>query len=192
MKASTITWIVIGIVVVLAGFFAGRLDLIETVPDSPLIGSTAPDLELPFLESDGTAPLYDGAAEVTVISFWASWCEPCKAEHPDLVRAAESLGPDGVRFVAVDSQDPERSAIAFLDEYGRSDHQEVVADEDNRASIEFGIWGLPETFFLDADGVVVGKVSGGVDFVTLVDLVGQVREGVEIGETSTGDVFQGG
>lgn len=191
MKASTVTWIAIGAIVLLAGVFAGRLGLIETVPESPLIGSPAPDLDLPFLESDGSAPLYDGAAEVTVISFWASWCEPCKAEHPDLVRAADSLGPDGVRFVAVDSQDPAGAAIDFLDEYGRSEWQEVVVDEGNRASIEFGIWGLPETFFLDGEGIIVGKVTGGVDFVTLVDLVGQVRDGVEIGETSTGDVYQG-
>ena len=191
MTASRITWLAIGVVVLLAAFFAGRLDLVETVPESPLIGSTAPDLDLPLLESEGTVPLFDGQAEVTVVSFWASWCGPCKAEHPELVRAADTLGPDGVRFVAIDSQDPRSAAVAFLDDYGRSDHQEVVVDEGNEASIEFGIWGLPETFFLDEDGTIVGKVSGGIDFVTVVDLVGQVRDGVEIGETSTGEVYQG-
>lgn len=191
MTTKRLAWAGIAVVVVLAAFFAGRLDLIETVPTSPLIGSTAPDLELPFLESDGTAPIFDGEAEVTVVSFWASWCPPCRAEHPDLVRAADVLGPDGVRFVAVDTRDRVDDAIEFLDTYGRSDHQDVVVDADDLANIEFGVWGLPETFFLDRDGVIVGKVAGGVDFVTVLDLVEQTRTGTEFGERSTGEVYQG-
>lgn len=191
MTTKRLTWAGIAVVVVLAGFFAGRLDLIETVPTSPLIGSTAPDLELPFLESEGTAPIYDGEAEVTVVSFWASWCPPCRAEHPDLVAAADVLGPDGVRFVAVDTRDRVDDAIEFLDTYGRSDHQDVVVDADDLANIEFGVWGLPETFFLDRDGVIVGKVAGGIDFVTVLDLVEQTRTGTEFGERSTGEVYQG-
>ncbi len=186
----TVTWSVIGLVVVLAAVFAGRLDLGETIPESPLIGRTAADLDLPHLEATGSAPLFDGAADVTVVSFWASWCPPCRAEQPELVAAADALGPDGVRFLAIDSRDTDAAAISFLDTYGRSDHQEVVVDEDDLASIEFGVWGLPETFFLDADGTIVGKVTGGVDFVTVLDLVEQVRAGESIGERSTGEVYQ--
>ena len=187
---KAITWSVVGVVVVLAAVFAGRLDLTETVPPSPLVGRAAPDLALPFLEGAGSAPIHDGDAEVTVVSFWASWCPPCRAEHPDLVAAADALGPDGVRFVAVDSRDTTNAAIEFLDTYGRSEYQDVVVDGDNLASIEFGVWGLPETYFLDASGTIVGKVAGGIDFVTVLDLVEQVRAGESIGERSTGEVYQ--
>ncbi len=186
----TVTWSVVGVVVVLAAIFAGRLDLAETVPESPLIGRAAPDLALPLLEADGSAPVFDGEAEVTVVSFWASWCPPCRAEHPELVAASDALGPDGVRFVAIDSRDTTGAAIEFLDTYGRSEHQDVVVDADNLASIEFGVWGLPETYFLDASGTIVGKVAGGIDFVTTLDLVEQVRAGESIGERSTGEVYQ--
>jgi cytochrome c biogenesis protein CcmG/thiol:disulfide interchange protein DsbE len=163
---KVVTWSVVGVVVVLAAVFAGRLDLGETVPASPLIGRGAPDLDLPLLEGAGSAPVHDGEADVTVVSFWASWCPPCRAEHPDLVAAADALGPDGVRFVAIDSRDT------------------------TNAAVEFGVWGLPETFFLDETGTIVGKVAGGVDFVTVLDLVEQVRSGEAIGERSTGEVYQ--
>lgn len=187
---KVVTWSVVGVVVVLAAVFAGRLDLGETVPASPLIGRGAPDLDLPLLEGGGSAPIHDGEADVTVVSFWASWCPPCRAEHPDLVAAADTLGPDGVRFVAIDSRDTTNAAVEFLDTYGRSAYQAVVVDGDNLASIEFGVWGLPETFFLDETGTIVGKVAGGVDFVTVLDLVEQVRAGEAIGERSTGEVYQ--
>jgi cytochrome c biogenesis protein CcmG/thiol:disulfide interchange protein DsbE len=187
---KTVTWSVIGVVVVLAAVFAGRLDLGETIPESPLIGRTAADLDLPYLEASGTAPLFDGEADVTVVSFWASWCPPCRAEQPELVAAADALGPDGVRFLAIDSRDTTGAAVSFLDTYGRSEHQDVVVDDDNLASIEFGVWGLPETFFIDGSGTIVGKVSGGIDFITVLDLVEQVRSGESIGERSTGEVYQ--
>lgn len=187
---KTITWAVVGGIVVLAAVFAGRFDLAETVPTTPLVGRTVADLDLPFLEQDGTAPVFDGEAEVTVVSFWASWCPPCRAEHPDLVAAADALGADGVRFVAIDARDSEGAAIEFLDTYGRSPYQDVLVDADNEAFIEFGVWGLPETFFVDENGVIVGKVAGGVDFVTVLDLVEQVRAGESIGERSTGEVYQ--
>lgn len=191
MTTKRMAWVAIGVVVVLAAVFAGRLDLTDTVPTSPLVGRAAPDLDLPLLEAPGEVPVFDGRADVTVVNFWASWCPPCRVEHPDFVRAADQLGPQGVRFVAIDARDTDDDAIAFLDEFGRSAYQEVVTDPGNLAFIEFGVWGMPETYFLDAEGTIVGKVAGGIDFVTLLDLVEQVRAGEEIGERTTGEVYQG-
>ena len=187
--ARRVTWGVVGVVVVVAAFFAARFDLPDTLPGSPLIGATAPDLDLPFLESEGSVPLHEPGS-ITVVNFWASWCPPCRAEHPDLVRAADALGTDGIRFVAIMSRDREAAAVAFLDELGRSDHQWVVTDPGNLAFIEFGVWGLPETYFIAEDGTIVGKVAGGLDLVTLLSMVEQVRAGDRVGDRTTGEVYQ--
>lgn len=189
MTAKRITWIVVGVIAVVAAIFAARFDLGEAVPASPLIGRAAPALALPLLEGDGDVALH-AEGTITVVNFWASWCPPCRAEHPDFVRAADTLGPDGVRFVSVLSRDRHDAAVAFLDELGRSEHQLVVSDPNNLAFIEFGIWGLPETFFIDTSGAIVGKVTGGLDYVGLLTMIDQVRAGETLGEQTTGETYQ--
>ncbi len=176
------TWLVIGIVVVFAGFMAGRLDLAETIPESPLIGSPVTDMDLPFLEGPGTVTLADFHGSIVVANFWASWCTPCREEHPAFVAAADLYGGDGVQFVAINHEDTEAAAIRFLDTYGRSDHQLVVRDPGSRAGIEFGVFGLPETFFIDGDGVIVGRVAGAIDLPILVDFITQIQQGTTPGE----------
>ena len=189
MTAKRITWAVVVMIAVVAAVFAARFDLAATVPPSPLIGREAPALSLPLLEGDDEVAVHaDGA--ITVVNFWASWCPPCRVEHPDFVRAADTLGPDGVRFVSVLSRDRPDAAVDFLDELGRSDHQLVVTDPSNLAFIEFGIWGLPETFFIDASGNIVGKVAGGLDYVSLLTMIDRVRSGDTIGEQTTGETYQ--
>lgn len=177
-----ITWSVIAVIVVFAGFMAGRLDLGETIPDSPLIGSSVTDMELPLLEADGSVRLTDFGGEIVVVNFWASWCTPCREEHPAFVAAADLYAGEGVQFVAVNHEDPGQNPHRFLDTYGRSPHQLVVRDPGSRAGIEFGVFGLPETFFVDSDGTIVGRVAGAVDLPTLIDFITQIQEGVQPGE----------
>ena len=191
MGAKKLAWIGIGLMVVFGGFLAGRIDLAETVPDTPLIDTPVPDLALPLLESPGEIRLTDFAGEILVVNFWASWCPPCRAEHPGFVQAAQSFEGRGVRFVSIDHEDTFDAAVAFLDELGRTENQIVVVDPESRAGVEFGIFGLPATFFINRNGMIVGKVIGPVDYLTLISLIGQVDAGEPVGARTTGDVYQG-
>lgn len=176
------TWTIIGVVVLFAGLMAGRLGRVDSVPQSPLIGSPVTEMELPLLESPGSIRLTDFPGEVVVANFWASWCTPCREEHPAFVAAAELYAGDGVQFVAINHEDPGDAGSRFLDQYGRSEHQLVVRDPDSMAGVEFGVFGLPETFFINGEGIIVGRVVGPIDLPTLIDFITQVREGGTPGE----------
>lgn len=148
----------IAVTVLVAAAFGTRFTEDPTVVDSPLIGQRVPDVTLPYLERDGELSLRDLRGDVAVVNFWASWCVPCRNEHDDLVTTAAAYEDRGVRFIGIVYQDRPRSAIAFLDELGRGyDH---VTDPDSRAAIDFGVFGVPETFFVDRNGTIVAKITG--------------------------------
>ncbi len=175
------TWIaLVGIVVaaaVLAFVFGGRFGQDPRLVDSPLVGSPLPDLTLPYLEQDGELALSDLQGEVLVVNFWASWCFPCRIEHPALTEASASYGERGVHFVGILYQDNERPAVAFLDELGRGENYTYLVDEGSRATVELGVFGVPETFFVDRNGVVRGRVQGEVTSAVLVEALEDVLAG---------------
>jgi cytochrome c biogenesis protein CcmG/thiol:disulfide interchange protein DsbE len=123
----------------------------------PEPGDTAPDFEAPLLEGDGTLALSDLEGKPVVLNFWASWCVPCKDEAPMLSRAAQTFG-DQVAFVGVDVRDAKSDAIAFVEAEGLD--YPHVRDEDETIYRDYGLTGQPETFFIDADGVIVEHVNG--------------------------------
>ncbi len=127
---------------------------------SPLVGRPAPAFSLRPV--GGGTPL--GTAELrgqpAVVNFWATWCVPCYQEHGVLTRAARTL--DGrVRFVGVVYEDSEENVQRFAREQGAS--YPSLVDEDGKTAIAYGIFGVPETFFLDAGGTVVSKFVGPLD-----------------------------
>lgn len=159
----------------LAAAFGTRFGTDPGVVDSPLIDRPAPDVTLPYLERDGQLSLTDLRGDVVVVNFWASWCVPCREEHADLVAAAERYRERDVTFVGIVYQDRAEQAIAFLDELGRGyDH---VTDPGSRAAIDFGVFGVPETFFIDRDGTVVAKVVGKTDLGLLSSTIETIMAG---------------
>ena len=126
----------------------------EDLP-SALIGRQAPQT-LPQLAVAGTEPLASlTEGEVTVVNFWASWCPPCRAEHPTLL----ALDAQGIRVVGVNFRDDPGDAAAYLVRDGNP-FSATSVDESGRAAIDWGVSAPPETFILDADGTVLHRYVG--------------------------------
>ena len=146
----------------------------DSVTDSPLIGKAAPSLALPSLDGSTTLALAP-PGKVSVINFWAPWCVPCRGEHQMLNRATGSWSLDRVSFIGVTYQSTPGDASTFLDTVGRN--VPTVIDADGTASIEFGVVGVPETFFVDAAGVVRARVTGPVSEQQLTTIVTRLLAG---------------
>ena len=192
-RSSLPFWIVVavGLVVVILGVvFTSRFGTDPQLTASPLIGSPAPDLSLPYLEFDGELDFSDLEGDVSVVNFWASWCLACRDEHEALVTAAAAYQDLGVTFVGVMVQDRPDNGLAFLSELGRGEPYAYVDDEASRASLEFGVLGVPETFFVDRDGIIVGKVSGPVNGPLLAATLDAILLGRadDLGVVKTGEV----
>jgi cytochrome c biogenesis protein CcmG/thiol:disulfide interchange protein DsbE len=123
----------------------------------PVPGDAAPPFDAPLLAGDGTLALADLEGKPVVLNFWASWCVPCKDEAPMLSRAAESYR-GRVHFVGVDIKDARSDALAFVETEGLD--YAHVRDENETIYRDYGLTGQPETFFIDANGVIVEHVNG--------------------------------
>jgi cytochrome c biogenesis protein CcmG/thiol:disulfide interchange protein DsbE len=122
----------------------------------------APDLALPVLGGEGTRSLADLRGQVVILNFWASWCEPCKAEAPELERAQKRLEKDGAGTVlGVTFRDASHDSEAFVRRHGLT--YPSVRDVNGKLAQEYGTRALPETFIIDRQGRVVALSRGQVD-----------------------------
>ena len=123
------------------------------------IGKPAPDFTLGRLDRPGSLQLSSLRGKVVVLNFWASWCQPCKLEAPDLAASAKKWS-GRVVVLGVDVNDPSGDARGFMRKYGIT--YPVVHDNKNVTSPKYGLTGLPETFFLDRRGRIVSHVISGI------------------------------
>jgi cytochrome c biogenesis protein CcmG/thiol:disulfide interchange protein DsbE len=131
---------------------------------SMLIGKAAPKTNLPALEGytengvpvRGITPADLAQGKPVIVNFWQSSCAPCVAEHPLLIILAEKTG---VPLVGINYQDPPSGARRFLNRYGNP-FSAIGADTSGRTAIEWGVYGMPETFILDGKGTVLYKHIG--------------------------------
>ena len=130
---------------------------------SALIGHAAPQTSLPPIDAlvrDGHPvpglSTADFSGAVTVVNVWASWCVPCHDEAPLLMRLAEDKR---IRVVGINQKDRPENARRFLGRYGNP-YAAVGADANGRASIDWGVYGVPETFVIDRDGRIAYKLVG--------------------------------
>ncbi|MDE0233160.1 MAG: redoxin domain-containing protein [bacterium] len=159
---------------VFAGVFATRLSEDSRLSDSPLVGAPSPVMTLPLLDGSGEIEIPEPDARVTVINFFASWCLECRIEHPDLLAVAEAFSDSGVRLIQIAYQDRPDDSIAFMNELGVSPLIRYASDPGSRAAIAFGVFGIPETYFIGPDGVVTGRITGPADSLSLgrqIDLI---------------------
>jgi cytochrome c biogenesis protein CcmG, thiol:disulfide interchange protein DsbE len=115
----------------------------------------APVFELDRLDGNGTVSLADYRGKAVVLNFWASWCAPCKDEAPQLESAWQRWRENGVVVIGVDLQDFGTDAQRFVDRYGLT--YPVVRDKHNWTWGRYGLGGLPETWFVDREGRLVGE-----------------------------------
>jgi cytochrome c biogenesis protein CcmG, thiol:disulfide interchange protein DsbE len=159
MPMRSLRWILVPILVVpLTWLLFTGFGRDPRAVESPLIGQPAPSWTMATLDG-ATLSSDELAGEPYVVNFWASWCIPaCVDEHPFLAAAHEAH--DGrLTLVGVLFQDAPADARRFLDRYGDAGYAHLL-DEDGRLSIDFGVLGPPETFFVDADGIVRAKQTG--------------------------------
>lgn len=120
-----------------------------------------------------------------VLNFWASWCPPCRGEAPTLERGWRAAAPAGVVFLGLNMQDVRDDARAFVGDLRLS--YPSVREPDNEIARRYGVTGLPETFFIDARGRVVGHVIGAISESQLRRGVAAARTGRPLGSRRGGD-----
>jgi len=152
--------------VILAAFF--MFSLIRPAPEtlpSALVDKPAPELVLPPLDGSttGFGPKDLKSGHVTVINVWASWCIPCRAEAPALAALSKKTG---IALFGLVYEDSRSKARAFLNEVGNP-FSRIGFDSDGRAAIEWGVYGVPETFIVDGKGIVRERFVGPITDDTL-------------------------
>jgi len=153
------TVLIVGIIIaaaLVAILFAG-LGKDPSEIRSPLIGKPAPTFALRQVGTANTIDVSQFRGKPLVINFWATWCGPCWEEHPVLVANARMLQPN-VQFLGVVFQDKEDKILGFLQQRGEG--YPTVVDDAGKTAIAYGVGGVPETFFIDANGVIQAKYSG--------------------------------
>lgn len=141
----------------LAGYFFIGLGRDTSLVNSPLIDKPLPELDVPPLK-DGKPGLKtaDLKGEPQILNVFASWCIPCRAEHPLITQLAKK---HGVTVNALNWKDKPEAALAWLEELG-DPYTRIGKDQAGRAGIDLGVYGVPETYVIDADGRIRFKHVG--------------------------------
>lgn len=160
----------LGFFLALAVVFFARLEWggdPSAIP-SALVGKPAPAFDLPPLEGSGVPGLaragLDG--QVTVVNIFASWCGPCRVEHPEIAKLSED---PRIRVVGINYKDQPQNALEFLTDVGNP-YDAIGVDTRGRIAIDWGVYGVPETFVVDRDGIIRFKLIGPVVADTLPGL----------------------
>jgi len=158
----------LAIFILLVGFLAVGLKLDPREVPSPLVGKPAPAFELPVLhQPDKRFVPGDMRGKVWLLNVWASWCVSCREEHPVLMELSKrSVMP----ILGLNYKDKGEDAQRWLKQFG-DPYQLSVVDADGRIGIDYGVYGVPETYLIDAEGVIRYKQIGPLTQAILDDKV---------------------
>lgn len=141
--------------VALVALLAIGLTLNPRLVPSPLIGKPAPTFNLPLLLQEGSFSNEDLIGHVTLVNVWASWCFACRQEH----EVVKHLSRSGVRIIGLNYKDEPDNAKNWLDKLGNP-YKSIAVDYNGRIAIDWGVYGAPETFLIDQQGIIRHKVIG--------------------------------
>lgn len=155
--------------VILAGFLAVGLQHDPSEIPSPLVGKPAPDFSLPRLD-DAQKKLSpkDMLGEVWLFNVWASWCGACRDEHPVLLKLAQM---HVVPLYGMDYSDTQDAALKWLEAGGGNPYVKTVMDEEGRVGIDYGVYGVPETYLIDKKGIIRYKQTGPITAKSLSETI---------------------
>jgi len=175
-RSHQIVTLVAGIAVLsLIGFlYSGLQHNPKDIP-STMIGKPAPDFRAAWLQARNELPssaerhfsLADLKGKHVILNFWASWCFSCRDEAKDLQAFWEMSKAQNIYVIGIAIQDTPEAALEFAGTYGK--RYVLGLDEDGKASIDYGVTGVPETFFINADGIIVHKHIGPVSTAQLTE-----------------------
>jgi len=171
-------------IVSMVGLFAYGFTVDPRAIPSTLTGKPAPDFSL-ILFDGRTIRLSDFRGKAVFLDFWASWCPPCRAEARLLEASWKRHRGEDVVFLGINMQDREEPARAFLREFDITYANGI--DAGNRIAIGYGIWGIPETFFVDRNGRITYKHIGALDEELIHAKIEEARQGVVSGREGKGD-----
>jgi len=158
MKGSSLKFFLpIAAFLVLVVIFYNGLYKDPTIVPSPFIGKPAPEFAVPSLyEPDTLISNADMQGEVALFNVWASWCPSCVHEHELLMEIAAA---DTVPIYGLNWKDDRNDALVWLQRLGNP-YTAIAHDPDNVVGIDWGVYGAPETFLIDADGIILHKLIG--------------------------------
>jgi cytochrome c biogenesis protein CcmG/thiol:disulfide interchange protein DsbE len=137
------------------------------------VNKPAAAFTLDRLDGSGKVTLSDHAGKVVILNFWASWCIPCKEENPALVRVWERYRTSDVVVIGIVYQDSLESARRYVRDNGVT--WPTATDDDGRVAFAYGVFGIPETYFIGPDGIIAGRHIGPIDEATLVTAIDGLR-----------------
>jgi len=145
---------------------------------SPLIGKPVPKFSLPQVTSETLLTQEDLKGKPALLNVWATWCIACRVEHPVL----NQLAQQGVRIIGVNYKDDNADAVRWLEEF-HNPYQLNIRDESGSLGLDLGVYGAPETFFIDSKGIIRHKYIGVIDMTVwqqqLAPLYQQLLDEVE-------------
>src|SRR6266849_4920065 len=140
---------------------------------SAAVGQPAPAFDLELLEGGGRLTLEQLRGKIVLVNFWASWCIPCKQENPALASVWERYRTADVVLVGIVYQDSIDAAREYTTRLGNT--WPSVLDDNGRTAFAFGVFGIPETFFIGRDGVIACRHIGPIDQETLIRGIDTLR-----------------
>lgn len=144
---------------------------------SPLPGKQAPTFSLVKMDGSGdTVSLESQRGKVIVLNFWASWCLQCRDEHADLSLAANMYKGRPVEFLGVLYNDEAKNGLAWIEEMGGQSYASLL-DPGSKTAVDYGLYGVPETFIIDQQGQVVQKKIGPTTLAELASMIDPLLAG---------------
>ncbi|HEX9787321.1 MAG TPA: TlpA disulfide reductase family protein [Candidatus Binatia bacterium] len=151
---------------------------------SPLIAKPAAPFTIALFDGKKLA-LEDLRGKAVFLNFWASWCPPCRAEARDLEAAWQKVKDRNMVFIGVALQDTDRNSMEFIKEFDVT--YPNGKDESGKIAVDYGTWGIPESFFIDPQGRITYKHVGGIRAALVIAKLEEAAKGIVSAQEGKGD-----